>query len=211
MIRVLVVEDSAVIQEFLVHVLSSDPAIEVIGTAANGEEALQAVEETKPDLITMDIHMPKMNGLEALREIMRQHPGMKVIALTMHNSEEHVREALAAGAAGYVLKVVSHGELITAIGKVLAGKRYLSPEISKGLADARPERNRGVTSWESLTHREREVLKMIAEGYKSREIGEYLGISLKTVEKHRANLMRKLDLHSISAITTFAAKKGLIS
>jgi len=155
--------------------------------------------------------MPKMNGLEALREIMRQHPGMKVIALTMHNSEEHVREALAAGAAGYVLKVVSHGELITAIGKVLAGKRYLSPEISKGLADARPERNRGVTSWESLTHREREVLKMIAEGYKSREIGEYLGISLKTVEKHRANLMRKLDLHSISAITTFAAKKGLIS
>jgi DNA-binding NarL/FixJ family response regulator len=209
--RIVLVEDHTLLREGLRSLLAARPEFEVVGEAGDGLEAIAQVRKLTPDLVIMDLSMPKMNGLEALREIMRQHPVMKVIALTMHNSEEYVREALAAGASGYVLKVVSHGELITAIGKVLAGKRYLSPDISKSLADGRPERNRGVTPWESLTHREREVLKMIAEGYKSREIGEYLGISLKTVEKHRANLMQKLDLHSVSAVTAFAAKKGLIS
>jgi len=211
--RIVLVEDHTLLREGLRSLLAARPEFEVVGEAGDGLEAIAQVRRLKPDLVIMDLSMPKMNGVEALREIMRQHPGMKVIALTMHNSEEHVREALAAGAAGYVLKIVSHGELITAIGSVLAGKRYLSPELTKVMLDAHPDRDRsrGITSWESLTGREREVLKLIAEGYKSREIGEHLGISLKTVEKHRANLMRKLDLHSISAVTAFAAKKGLIS
>ena len=211
--RILLVEDHTLLREGLRSLLAADPAFEVVGEAGDGLEAIAQARRLQPDLVIMDLSMPKMSGLEALREITRQHPGMKALALTMHNTEEHLRDALRAGAAGYVLKTVSHAELLAAVRSVLAGQRYLSPQVAKQVIDgylgkAQPGE---VTAWDTLTAREREVLKMIAEGYKSREIAEQLCISPSTVEKHRVNLMRKLDLHSVSAVTAYAAKRGLIA
>jgi DNA-binding NarL/FixJ family response regulator len=211
--RILLVEDHTLLREGLRAMLSACADFDVVGEAGDGLEAISQARKLQPDLVIMDISMPKMTGLEALREITRQHPKIKAIALTMHNTEEHLRDALRAGAVGYVLKTVSHGELIGAVRSVLAGQRYLSPQVAKPVIDgylgqARPGE---VTAWETLTAREREVLKMIAEGYKSREIADQLCISPSTVEKHRVNLMRKLDLHSVSAVTAYAAKRGLIA
>ena len=210
--RILLVEDHTLLREGLRSLLAADPAFEVVGEAGDGLEAIAQARRLQPDLVIMDLSMPKMSGLEALREITRQHPGIKALALTMHNTEEHLRDALRAGAAGYVLKTVSHAELLAAVRSVLAGQRFLSPQVAKQVIDgylgkAQPGE---VTAWDMLTAREREVLKMIAEGYKSREIAEQLFISASTVEKHRVNLMRKLDLHSVSAVTAYAAKRGLI-
>jgi len=211
--RILLVEDHTLLREGLRSLLAADPAFEVVGEAGDGLEAIAQARRLQPELVIMDLSMPKMSGLEALREITRQHPGIKAIALTMHNTEEHLRDALRAGAAGYVLKTVSHTELLTAVRCVLAGQRFLSPQVAKQVIDgylgkAQPGE---VTAWDTLTAREREVLKMIAEGFKSREIADQLCISPSTVEKHRVNLMRKLDLHSVSAVTAYAAKRGLIA
>jgi len=211
--RILLVEDHTLLREGLRSLLAADPAFEVVGEAGDGLEAIAQARRLQPDLVIMDLSMPKMSGLEALREITRQHPGIKALALTMHNTEEHLRDALRAGAAGYVLKTVSHAELLAAVRSVIAGQRYLSPQVAKQVIDgylgkAQPGE---VTAWDTLTAREREVLKMIAEGYKSREIADQLCISPSTVEKHRVNLMRKLDLHSVSAVTAYAAKRGLIA
>lgn len=211
--RILLVEDHTLLREGLRSLLSGDPALEVVGEAGDGLEAIAQARRLEPDLVIMDLSMPKMSGLEALREITHQHPKIKAIALTMHNTEEHLRDALRAGAAGYVLKSASHAELVSAVRSVLAGQRYLSPQVAKPVIDgylgkAPPGE---LTAWDTLTAREREVLKMIAEGYKSREIADHLCISASTVEKHRVNLMRKLDLHSVSAVTAYAAKRGLIA
>ena len=211
--RVLLVEDHTLLREGLRSLLAADPALEVVGEAGDGLEAIAQARRLEPDLVIMDLSMPKMTGLEALREITRQHRGVKVLVLTMHGTEEHLRDALRAGAAGFVLKTVSHAELRAAVRSVLAGQRYLSPQVARPVPDGHPGKAQPgeVTAWETLTAREREVLKMIAEGYKSREIADQLCISASTVEKHRVNLMRKLDLHSVSAVTAYAAKRGLIA
>jgi two-component system response regulator NreC len=210
--RVLLVEDHTLLREGLRTLLGAAPELEVVGEAGDGLEAIAQARRLRPDLIIMDLSMPKMTGLEALREITHQHPKTKTIALTMHNSEEHLRDALQAGAAGYVLKTVSHDELIAAVRSVLAGGRYLSPQVARPVdPHLEAARRDEVTAWDTLTARERQVLKMIAEGYKSREIADQLCISQSTVEKHRVNLMGKLDLHSVSGVTAYAAKRGLIS
>lgn len=211
--RILLVEDHTILREGLRSLLNAASQFEVVGEAGDGLEAIAQARRLQPDLVIMDLSMPKMTGLEALREINRQDPGIKVLALTMHNSEEHLRDALRAGAAGYLLKSVSHGELLAAVRSVLAGQRYLSPQVAKPVIDGYLEKTRPpeVTAWDTLTAREREVLKLIAEGYKSREIADQLCISQSTVEKHRVNLMRKLDLHSVSGVTAYAAKRGLIA
>ena len=211
--RILLVEDHTLLREGLRSLLVADPQFEVVGEAGDGLEAIAQTRRLQPDLVIMDLSMPKMTGLEALREITRQHPKIKAIALTMHDTEEHVRDALRAGAAGYVLKTASHGELLSAVRAVLAGQRYISPRMTRPDIDGYLEQARPpeVTAWDTLTTREREVLKLIAEGYKSREIADQLCISQSTVEKHRGNLMRKLDLHSVSGVTAYAAKRGLIA
>jgi len=159
----------------------------------------------------MDLSMPKTDGITAIKEIKRCLPETKILALTVHKTEGHVRMALESGADGYILKDASCTELEMAIRNILDGKSYLSPEISDGIIQGYLSGVKATkTMTGNLTPREVEVLKLIAEGYKSKEIADYLSISINTVDKHRANLMRKLDLHNASALTHFALKEGLM-
>lgn len=213
--RILLAEDHKILREGLKALLSVDPGIEVIGEAEDGRMAIKYAETYSPDLILMDLSMPKTGGLEAIREIKRTQPSIKILVLTVNDSEEYVQAALEAGADGYVLKDADRQELLSAVKHVLNGKRYLSPGISGRIIEGYLSSGNGVlktkTAWDGLTHREREILKLIAEGYQNRNIADYLCVSLKTVEKHRANLMKKLDIHNAARLTAYALEKGLIT
>jgi len=212
--RVVIAEDHTILREGLKSLLSSSPDFEVIGEAGDGREAIRCVEKCKPNLILVDLSMPRMNGIDAIREIKRRFPETKILVLTVHKTEEYILATLKAGADGYVLKDATHAELMIAVKNVLSGKHYISPGISEKVIEGYLEGRKTLktrTSWETLTQREREILKLIAEGYKNKEIADYLCISPKTVEKHRANLMEKLDLHNVQALTALAIEKGLVS
>jgi len=212
--RIVIAEDHTILREGLRMLLSSNPAFEVVGEAQDGLEAIRAVESLKPDLILMDLSMPRMNGVGAIQEIKKLNPSTKILVLTVHKTEEHILTALKTGAEGYILKDATRGELMLALDNIFSGRSYLSPGISEKVIEGYLEGRKSVkssTSWDTLTQREREILKMIAEGYRNKDIADYLCISAKTVEKHRANLMKKLDLHSASSLTAFAMEKGLIT
>ncbi len=210
---VLIAEDHTILRDGLRALLCSSEEFQVVGEASDGGQAIRTAVSLQPRLVLLDISMPGMNGLEALKEIKRQCPGTKVVVLTVHSAEEYVLAALKAGADGYVLKDAGSVELILALRNALAGKPYLSPGIAEkvigGYLDGR-RTLKPLSAWETLTDRERQVLKLIAEGKTNKEIADYLYISPKTVEKHRANLMRKLDLHNAAAVTAFAIEKGLV-
>ncbi len=212
--RVIIAEDHTILREGLKALLSSSADLQVVGEAEDGREAVRRVEELNPDLLLIDLTMPKMNGMEAIREIRRRNPDVRILVLTVHKMEEYVLASLQAGADGYILKDATHAELLSAISTVLKGKHYLSPEISgkviEGYLESRKVQLKP-SAWDSLSLREREILKLVAEGYKNKEIADYLCISLKTVQKHRDNIMKKLDLHSASALTAFAIERGLIA
>jgi DNA-binding NarL/FixJ family response regulator len=213
-IRVVIVEDHAIIREGLRSLFSSSKEFDVVSEAENGREAIPRIKELKPDLVLTDLSMPRMDGMDMIQTIKKESPETKVIALTVHRTEEYVLATLKAGADGYVLKEADYAELMMAVKNVLQGKHYLSPEISgnliKGYLDGRKS-----TPIESvfgiLTRREREILKLIAEGNKNKEVAEQLYISVNTVEKHRSNIMDKLNLHSTAALIAFAMEKGLVS
>lgn len=210
--RILIAEDHALLREGLCSLLGADPEIEVAGEAKNGREAIKLTGMLMPCLVLMDLSMPGINGTEAITEIKRRYPDTKILALTVHKAEEYIRDTLKAGADGYVLKDASYTELIIAVKNVLSGKTYLSPDVSEIVVSGYLCGNNmegGGLVWNSITHREREVLKLIAEGYSNRHIADYLCVSVKTVEKHRSNLMKKLDLHNAAALTAFAIEKGL--
>ncbi len=212
--KVVLAEDHTILREGLKSLLSTNQDFEVIGEAGDGREAIQSVEKLKPDLILIDLSMPRMNGMEAIREIRRLSKEVRIVVLTVHKSEEYILATFKAGADGYVLKDATHEELLMALRSVLKGKPYISPEISEKVLEGYLEGRKTLkskTSWETLTFREREILKLIAEGYKNKEIAEELCISAKTVEKHRSNLMEKLNLHSAQALTAFAIEHGLVS
>lgn len=212
--RIVIAEDHTILREGLRAILSSNSEFEIVGEAEDGREAIRCVENINPDLVLMDLSMPRTNGLEAIKEIKKQNPEIKVMALTVHKTEEYILEALKGGADGYVLKDATQAELVLAIKNVLMGKRYLSPDISEKVIEGYLEGRKTVkttSAWDTLTQREREILKLIAEGFKNKEVADYLCISLKTVEKHRANLMKKLDLHNAAALTAFAMEKGLVN
>ena len=212
--RIVIAEDHTILREGLKALLSSSPGIHVAGEAEDGREAVRLALELKPDLLLMDLSMPRMSGMEAIREIRKQVPEIRILVLTVHKSEEYVLAALQAGANGYILKDATHAELRMAIRTVLAGKHYLSPEVSGKVIEGYLEGKKGVgkdSSWERLTLREKEILKLIAEGYKNKEIAEFLCISLKTVEKHRDNLIKKLDLHNVAALTAYAMERGVVT
>ena len=211
--RIVIAEDHTILRQGLRALLSCDPDFKIVGEAEDGRESVRLAETLSPDLILMDLSMPKMTGMEAIGEIKKRSTGTKIVVLTVHTGEEYVLSALRSGADGYVLKDANRDELAAAIKKVLEGKRYLSPDISGKVIEGYLEGKqilRAKTSWDTLTQREREILKLIAEGYKNKEVAESLFISLKTVQKHRSNLMEKLDLHNTAALTVFAMEKGLV-
>ena len=211
-VRILIADDHTILRAGIRSLLDMVPDFEVVGEADNGKDAIYLAGQLKPDLLLSDLSMPKTNGTEAIQRIKSRYPDIKILVLTVHKTEEYVHAALKAGANGYVLKDDTSDELINAIQNVAAGKTYLSPGICNKvvmgyLAD--PGKENISTSMDLLTTREREVMKLIAEGHRNKDVADYLSISLKTVEKHRSNMMKKLDLHSASDITSFAIKNGL--
>jgi DNA-binding NarL/FixJ family response regulator len=215
--RVLLAEDHAILRDGLKALLEREPAIEVVAEAVNGQEAVRLASQLVPDLIIMDLSMPGTNGTEAIPLIKRRYNTIKIIALTVHNTEEYVRATLDAGADGYVLKEDSHRDLVAAIKSVTMGKSYLSPGICNQVvngflsrAGSPPEQEERQPHWDALTVREREILKLVAEGKRNKDISDYLSISVKTVEKHRANLMRKLGVRNASELTAFAIRHKLM-
>ena len=212
--NIVLAEDHTILREGLKALLASHPDLKVVGEASDGLEAIRCVRDHSPDMILLDLSMPRMTGLDAIKEIKRVNADTKIIVLTVHSTEEYILATLQAGADGYVLKDAHSTELMTAIRQVLDGRSYLSPSISETIIDRLLQGKQSTairSAWDTLTQREREVLKLVAEGHKNKDIADLLCISVKTVEKHRANLMEKLGLHNVAALTALAAEKGLIS
>lgn len=211
---VVIVEDHRLFREGLKSLLADKSSFDIVGEAGDGLEALRCVRKRRPNLVLLDISMPKMNGISVMREIKSQFPEIKILALTIHQSDHYVLEAFEAGADGYCLKDAGRRELMVAITSVLEGKKYISPTISdkvmEGYLTGR-KKLKSRTSWDTITPREREVLKLLGEGYQNKEISDMLHISVKTVEKHRANIMNKLDLHNAAALTAYAIEHGLVT
>lgn len=213
-IRVLLVDDHTLFREGLRALLAAESDISVVGEAADGREAVEKVEALAPDLVLMDIVMPRMDGLEATARIKQRHPAVRVLILSMYDDEEYVQEAIQAGASGYLLKGTAADDLIVAIREVHAGSSFLNPAVAAKLIEDYVRRVRGgqdATPEDPLTAREREVLKLIVEGNTNREIADVLCLSRKTVESHRANIMRKLGLHDVTELVKYALRTGLIT
>jgi two-component system, NarL family, response regulator NreC len=211
--RVVIAEDHKILRQGLRSLLSTSEDLEVVGEAGDGMSAIRIIKEADPDLVLLDLNMPKMDGIAVIKEIKQRSPETKILALTMHRKEDYVLEVFNSGGDGYCLKSSGHEDLMMAIQAVLAGKRYISPEISGLVLEGYLESRKTIkkkSSFETLTQREKEVLKLVGEGYQNKEIADYLCISAKTVEKHRANIMQKLDLHTASALTAYAIEKGLV-
>jgi DNA-binding NarL/FixJ family response regulator len=211
--KIVIAEDQKILREGLKSLLNSNDKFEVVGEAEDGLSAIKSVKKLSPDLIILDLGMPKMSGMSAIKEIKSQNPETKILVLTVHESEEYILEVFQLGADGYCIKDASRSELFVAIESVLAGKRYISPGISEKVLEGFLEDRKTLkttSSWDSLTLREKEVLKLVGEGYMSKEIADYLCISDKTVEKHRNNIMKKLDIHTSSGLTAYAIEKELV-
>jgi DNA-binding NarL/FixJ family response regulator len=210
-IRVLLADDHNIVREGLRSLLEKDPEIEVVAMADNGRTAVQLARDLKPDVAVLDIAMPEMNGIEATRRISRDDPEIRVLALSMHSARRFVTEALSAGAKGYLLKDCAAEELVRAIRTVAGNETYLSPKVAglivKDYLKHSPDSAPSVES--CLTNREREILQLIAEGESTKEIAFKIGVSIKTVETHRQQIMKKLNLHSVAELTRYAIREGL--
>jgi len=213
-IRVLVVDDHTIVRDGICALLALAGDIEVVGEAANGREALDMVEELTPDVVLMDIAMPVMGGLEATRRIRREFPGTKVLVLTQYDDKEFVFPVIEAGACGFISKIAASSELIQGIHSVYRGDSFLSPSVAKIVVEDYQQvasmRDRH-DPYEQLTDRERDVLKLVAEGYTTQQIADMLIISPKTVEGHKTNLMAKLDIHNRVDLVKYALRKGIIT
>jgi DNA-binding NarL/FixJ family response regulator len=210
--RILLVDDHEIVRKGLKSVLEARKDWEIVGEATTGREAVEMVEELKPDVVVMDISMPELNGLEAVRQIVKIAPRTEVLVLTMHESEDLVREVLEAGARGYLLKSDASRQLISAVEALRIHKPYLTSRVNEvvltGYLGGKPLK--GETSGGRLTPREREIVQLLAEGLTNKEIANTLNISVKTAETHRTNIMRKLDLHSVSELVRYAVRNHII-
>jgi DNA-binding NarL/FixJ family response regulator len=210
-IRVLLADDHKIVREGLRSLLEKEPDIDVIAMADNGRTGLQLAGELRPDVAVIDIAMPEMNGIEAIRRISNENPGIKILALSMHSARRFVVEALSAGAKGYILKDCASEELVRAIRTVAVNETYLSPKIAgvivRDYMKRLPESQSSDNSL--LSNREREVLQLVAEGHCTKEIAFALDVSVKTVETHRQQIMKKLNLHSVAELTRYAIREGI--
>lgn len=210
--RLLLADDHALVRAGLRELLQKIPGVEVAAEASNGRQALEVIQTHNPDLVLLDIGMKELNGLEVAERVTREHRGVKILILSMHANEEYVLRALRAGASGYMLKDSATTELQLAIEAVLAGKTYLSPNISRNVIDSYLHRTSSgkKAALDQLTPRQREVLQLIAEGNSTKEIAASLNLSAKTVETHRAQLMERLDIYDVASLVRFAMREGLI-
>lgn len=211
-IRVVIAEDHAVVRQGLKILIHADPGLEVAGEAEDGEQAVRVAEKVNPDVVVMDLAMPRLNGLEATRRIVQKNPHTKVLVLSSYWDDQSVRSALGAGAMGYITKHSASDDLLQAIRQVNSGRQYLSLRIAnrfKRQSRSASLSGRSAAVGAGLSRREVEVLTLVAHGFASRTIAEYLEISVKTVEKHRQSLMDKLDIHEVAGLTRYAAGKGI--
>ena len=209
-IRVLVADDHALFRAGVRKLLQSFEGVEVVGEAGDGQEALELSGAQRPDVLLMDIGMPRLNGVEAAARLTREGSRPRVIILSMHTSEEHVLRAIRAGAAGYLLKDAKPPELEAAVRAVARGEIYLSPAISRYVVEDVRRGGGESGPLDRLTPRQREVLQLIAEGNTTKAIASRLGLSVKTVETHRAQLMERLDVHDVAALVRLAVRLGLV-
>ena len=209
---IVLADDHQVVRQGLRLLLEAEPGFSVIGEVADGLEVAGVVERLKPDVLILDLMMPGLGGLDVSRQVSRRSPDTRVVILSMHSSDAYVVEALRKGASAYVLKGSSASDLIGAVREALAGRRYLSPPLSEKAIETYVQKTRdaAVDIYETLTSREREVLHLAAEGMSSTAMGERLGISPRTAETHRTNVMRKLGLHSRTELIRYAIKRGIL-
>ena len=209
-IKILIVDDHAIMRDGIRALIDLHDDIEVVGEASDGKEAIEKVRELVPDVVIMDIAMPGMDGLEAARRIRKRNPEVKVLVLTQHDHKEYVLSAIKVGVAGYLPKRAVSSELVSAIRAVHRGESFLYPSAATALIQDYLRKGE-VEPYDYLTEREREILKLIAEGHTSREIANMLFISLKTVQGHRTKIMEKLDIHNRTELIRYAMRKGLVS
>ena len=209
-IRILLADDHAIMRDGIRALVGLHDDIEIVGEASEGRETIDKVQELEPDIVVMDIAMPGMDGLEATRRIKNKHPKVKVLVLTQYNNREYILSAIKAGAAGYVPKRALGSDLISALRAIYRGESFLYPSAAAALIEDYRQQAE-VEPYDRLTAREREILKLIAEGHTSREIAGTLFISLKTVQGHRAKIMEKLDIHNRTELIKYAMRKGLVS
>ena len=210
-IRIALADDHKVLRHGLSRAFGNEKDIEVVGEAENGYEIIELVRKTTPDVIIMDIAMPGMNGIEATRQIIKELPGIKIIALSMHSSKKMIHEMFKAGAKGYLLKDCEYDELINAIRVVITDKIYLSPAITEVVVENMLNPAERENAFAVLSDRERQVLQLLAEGKTTKQIARTLHVSPKTVEGHRTKIMNKLDIDSVANLTKYAIREGLTS
>jgi DNA-binding NarL/FixJ family response regulator len=210
--KIVLADDHVLIRQGLKRLIEENKSLEVVGEAGDGLELLDVLDSIAPDLIILDISMPHLRGIEVINEAKRLSPGVIILMITMHKSEQYFLCAMSAGADGYLLKEDSDSELLIAIDEVMHGKMYISPHLAEEFSDEviKTYREKGVFPCETLTNREIEVLKFVAEGLTSKEIAEMLSISIRTVEHHRANLLKKLNLKNTADLIKHAIQNGFI-
>lgn len=213
-VRILLADDHELMREGLKSLFDKEDDLQVVGEAENGLQTIELAGSVGAHLVVMDVSMPDLNGIEATRKIIEGNPNTKVVALSGHANKEFVREMLSAGASAYVLKKRAYEELVRAIREVIKGRKYLSPDIARGVVDDYIELSSSLNenlAFVVLTDREREVLQQLAEGKTTKEMADVLGVSVKTIETHRRNIMEKLNLHSVAELTKYAIREGVTS
>jgi two-component system nitrate/nitrite response regulator NarL len=210
-IRVLIADDHPVVRKGLQSCLSKVDRVKIVGEAADGDEALQKALDLAPDVVLMDISMPRRNGLSVTQTLRKDAPKLKILILSVHNNKEYIFRIIQAGAHGYVSKQASPEELLHAIECVFSGETFFSPEIAQAALSQLVSGGGKSEPFSQLTSREREVLVLIAEGQSNKEIANRLGIGVRTIETHRERIMRRLDIHSVAGLTKFAIANGLVS
>lgn len=210
-VRIILADDHPIMLEGLKALLEREPDMEVVGLVMNGRDAVCLTNKLAPDIVIMDVSMPELNGIEATRQILAQHPNVKVIALTIHSDARYAMEMLKAGARGYIPKQCAYEELSRAVRSVKMGQAYLSPGVTGNLLESLTGQGGGgkASAFSSLTPREREILQLLAEGNTSRAVAEKINISIKTVDTHKVNIMRKLGLKSLAELVRYAIREGI--